>query len=377
MRYTISGRGRRGSLLLSGCLFLSCFLCACGGSAPEEHIPPVVTTDFAEEVTEAATQPADDHAAYSTPIRYLLDRELITVGEVSSTEDSLGRLMLLTVSLGDILERGGMTVLPETAGGGARSDRFGSWYLYTLGDACSLFYMRTHATNAGAGISFIELDFGVLKTSLETGEVSAALTQSLTEVTTASANGRHNPVFTDYFRDPAASGAYLIAETFVTAVVAHDEEQTVTAPTHYATCPAEDAELVRVTEALRYLDGVHPDLILWEGDRPTGVRVRDREALMPYEKQAILTLYTMDVTFCSFAAEVAVHAMMCDQNFMNSYNRCKIADMAPGVYSDTAGAIARWDNEYGFYNLAGTAVKGQEEKHPDYKGEYAQPESVS
>ena len=374
MRYTISGRGRRWSLLLFGCLLLSCFLCACGGSAPEEHTHPVVTTDVAEIVTEAATQPADDHSAYSAPIRYLLDRELITVGEVLSTEDSLGHLMLLTVSLGDILERGG---LHEAAGGGAPSDQFENLYLYTLGDACSLFYMRTDATNAGAGISFIELDFGVFKTVLESGKASVALYEALTRVTIAPANGRHNPVFTDYFGDPAASGAYLIAETFVTAVAARSEERTVTAPTHYATCPAEDAELVRVTEALRYLDGVHPDLILWEGDRPAGVRVGNREALTPYEKQAILTLYTMDVTFCSFAAEVAVHAMMCDQNFMNSYNRCKIADMAPGVYSDTAGAIARWENEYGFYNLASTAVKGQEEKHPDYKGEYAPPESAS
>ena len=142
-------------------------------------------------------------------------------------------------------------------------------------------------------------------------------------------------------------------------------------PAHYAACSDEDAEFLRVAEALRYLDHRHPGLILWENDRPAQIRIADQTALTDYEKQAILALYTMDVTFCSFAAEVAVHAMMCNQNAAMSYERCKIADMAVGEYNGTAGFLARLDNEYGFYNLNSTAVKSQEEHHPSYAGEYA------
>ena len=359
--------------VLCGCLLISALMSGCGSSATNQ--PVYTDTNMAADsttfTTEAITEPTADYARYAAPVRYLLAGGLIAEEDVRISQDSQGTLTLLTVSLGEILERGGITELSSARGESTPVSRYADWYLYTVGDTCSLFYMRTGTEASGMGVSFIELNFDTVRACLDKGEAPDTLKDHLTEVTTASAAGRHTPVLTDYFRDSLSGGAYLMADTFVQAVGARGAEGIVSAPTHYATCPMDDQEFVRVTEARHYLSGLYPDLILWEGDHPMGIRVADGEALSTLEKQAILTLYTMDVTFCSFAAEVAVHAMMCELNYMGSYDRCKIADMAVGLYSNTAGALARWENEFGFYNLSSTAVKSQEEQHPNYKGEYA------
>lgn len=359
------------SLLLCGCLLLSALLCACSGSnekKPGVTTPEVTTTIHPETEADTITPPEQDR--FSAPIRYLLDRHLIAEEDVRMVQEDVGTLMILTVSLGTILERGGITELPRGEDTPNPVSRYADWYLYTLDDTCSLFYMRTGTQSSGAGVSFIELDFRVIQDCLDSGVAVEAVNEALLSATKASESGRHNPVLTAYFENPLSDGAYLIADAFVDAVASESADSVLPAPAHYATCSAQDAEFVRVTEALRYLDELHPGLILWENDRPNRVSLGSREALTPYEKQAILTLYTMDVTFCSFAAEVAVHAKMCAQNFLGSYDRCKIADMAVGTYSNTAGALARWENEFGFYNLNSTAVKSQEEHHPTYKGEY-------
>ena len=371
----ISCFGKRVGLLLCGCLLMSALLSGCGSSVSNSpaHTDTLAATDTdtTSPATETITEPVVDDAIYSAPIRYLLTGGLISREDVRMSQDGHGTLMLLTVSLGDLLERGGITEVTAAEGESLPVSRYADWYLYTFEDTCSLFYMRAGTASSGMGVSFIELDFEQIKTCLETREAPDTLCNHLTEVTTASAAGRHAPVLTNYFRNPLSSGTYLMADIFVQAIASRSTEGIVPAPAHYATCPAEDQEFLRVTEALRYLSGQHPELILWENDRPVGVRVADREALTAIEKQTILALYTMDVTLCSFAAEVAVHAMMCDLDFMGSYDRCKIADMAAGLYSNTAGALARWENEFGFYNLSSTAVKSQEEQHPEYKGEYA------
>lgn len=306
----------------------------------------------------------------SAAIRYLLEREWITIQDVRTQKDSSGTLSILTLSLSELLTRVGITELVNDKGEMSSVRNYGSWYLYAVGDVCSLFYMRSGTESSGVGVSFIELDFEALKTCLESGETQAHLKDMLTAVTVASAVGRHSEVLTGYFGDPLSGGSYLMAETFAEFVASGALDGIVAAPVHYATCSVEDAEFLRVTKALRYLNERYPALVLWEEDRPVGIRIANPAALTAQEKQAILALYTMDVTFCSFAAEVAVHANMCVLNFMGSYDRCKIADMAVGSYSNTAGVIARWDNEFGFYNLNSTAVKTQEENHPEHIGEY-------
>ncbi len=363
-------KGRRA--LLAGVLIVSALLSGCGAQpAKQESVTTEgVTETDAVTVFEETTQPHAEPTVESAPIRYFLEREWITMQDVRTHKDNQGTLSLLMVSLGELLERGGITELVNDQGETSPTSHYGSWYLYTLGDICSLFYMRTGTESSGAGISFIELDFEALKTCLESGETQAHLKDMLTAVTTASADGRHCEALTTYFGDSLSGGSYLLAETFVEAVISGVSDGVVSSPSHYATCSVEDAEFVRVTQALRYLNSRYPELILWEGDRPVGIRIANPESPTAQEKQAVLTLYTMDVTFCSFAAEVAVHANMCAMDFMGSYDRCKIADMAAGAYSSTAGVIARWDNEFGFYNLNSTAVRSQEENHPDYKGEY-------
>lgn len=363
-----------------GCLLLGTLLgshlSACDGNpvAQPESSAYGETTDTqnatATDTGEAESAPLVDLAE---PVRYLLDRKWITPDEIRTADSSdiPEILTILTVSLGDILTRAGVEEISDAAGEVQPVTHYESWYLYTLGNTCSMFYMRTDSQSAGMGVSFIELNFDVLRLCLEKQDEGGEALLALTEVTSASAQGVHTYALTNYFQSPASEGAYLMAECFVEAVTATAVDSLVEVPAHYAACSDEDAEFLRVAEALRYLDHRHPGLILWENDRPAQIRIADQTALTDYEKQAILALYTMDVTFCSFAAEVAVHAMMCNQNAVMSYERCKIADMAVGEYNGTAGFLARLDNEYGFYNLNSTAVKSQEEHHPSYAGEYA------
>jgi hypothetical protein len=300
-----------------------------------------------------------------------LSQNLLQQEEILTAEGNNREFFALTASVGDILTRAGYTHLISEVLPPNNPD----WYLFAVGETYGLYSMRTSGSVIGADVSFVALDPEPLL-ALVQGETDRAadLTYALATVTKSSGGGKHSTVLSGYFADPASSGAYVIAEAYVKVLIAHAQEGTVSAPAHYATCPADDQELIRVIDALRYLDTLHEGLILWDGDRPAGVRIGDTESPTAYEKQAVLALHTMNVTFCSFAAEIAAHAAGCDNVLINlfyGYDRCKISDMAVQKYSSTAGTVARWDNDFGFYNLNSTGVKKQEKAHPEHTGEYA------
>ena len=359
--------------------FLLCGVCltACDGAtspaqtAPEtEGDPPTLESvtlpaDTPEPDTEAETQPEEAPAVLTRPaiLHTLVTKGLVAENEIVGSVKGGVSFHLLTISLPTLLERGGVTDFTGTA--------YGDWYLYTVGEVCGLYYMR----KAGVGVSFVALSEEALLGCLEGTEGAAqALQTELEGVTRASADSRHSIALTSYFSNPATDGAYRIAEAYLSTVAATAVDGIVAVPAHYGTCDPTDGEYVRVLEAVRYLENLHPGLILWENDRPVGIRISDASHLAGHEKQAIQAFYTMNVTLCSFASEVAVHAAGCDNWLIlkyYGYNRCKIADMAVGTYNATAGMVARWENEFGFYNLDSMAVKEQEARHPEYVGEYA------
>jgi hypothetical protein len=279
------------------------------------------------------------------------------------------------VSVGELLKRGGISTLAGENGQTVKTDQYKNWYLYTIGEICGLYRMIFDGAQPGIGISFVAFPHAAL-TDMLTGHGADgyALYQALRSVTVSSDAARHSTILTLYFSDPASEGSYRIADTYLEMLAQRTENGILAAPTHYATCSDTDQEYARVVESLRYLSSRYPDLLLWENDRPTGIRIADPDALTATERQAILSLYTMNVTECSFAAEVAAHALGCDNKLMTmlgGYERWKISDMAVGFYSSAAGTVARMSNEFGFYNLNSTAVKSQETAHPHRKGEYA------
>ncbi len=352
--------------------------CDTGSSGADTETEDAIATEAETTVTGGATEGTTEAPApsitYSATIQYLLDHELISASEVRSYEDTLASFRLVTVSVADLLKRGSIDTLPDDEGQSVSVEVYRDWYLYTAEDYCSLFYMKTGQESTGVGVSFVILDAESLKACLSGADGAlAALNRALADVTNPQSEQKHSPVLTGYFKQAMASGAYGIAEAYVEKIAAAGDNGVIPVPHHYTTCPATDAEYIRVIQALRYLDERHPGLMVWEEDRPVGVRVADAQNLHPYEKQAILALYTMDVTFCSFAAEIAAHALGCDTQIITEvygYERCKIADMAPGRYNEAAGTVARWNNDFGFYNLNSTAVKSQEQYHNEYVGEY-------
>lgn len=360
-------------------LFLLCcvLLTACDGvTSPAQTVPETegdmltlesVTwpADTSEPDTEAETRPEEAPAVLIRPaiLHTLVAKGLVAEHEIVGSVKGGISFHLLTISLPTLLERGGVTDFTGTA--------YGDWYLYTVGEVCGLYYMR----KAGVGVSFVALSDETLLGCLEGTEGAAqALQTELEGVTRASADSRHSIALTSYFSNPATDGAYRIAEAYLGTVAATAVDGVVAVPAHYVTCDPADGEYVRVLEAARYLESLHSGLILWENDRPVGIRISEASHLSGYEKQALQAFYTMNVTLCSFASEVAVHAAGCDNWLIlkyYGYNRCKIADMAVGTYNATAGMVARWENEFGFYNLDSMAVKAQEAQHPEYVGEYA------
>lgn len=365
-----------GLLLLSAMLLTACD----GGSSPtqtQELTEPVTLPHTATPETEAETLPsteADTEAETSHEevptvltrpaiLHALVAKGLVAEQEIIGTAEGGISFHLLTLSIRALLERGGVADFAE----GAYED----WYLYTVGEVCGLYYMR----KAGVGISFVALPDETLLGCLDGAEgATDALQAALDGVTRSSADTRHSVQLTSYFSNPATDGAYRIAEVYLSSIAATAIDGIVPVPAHYRSCDPADGEYARVLEAVRYLEGLHPGLILWENDRPVGIRVSDPSHPANHEKQVLQAFYTMNVTLCSFASEVAVHAAGCDNWLIlkyYGYNRCKIADMAVGTYNATAGMVARWENEFGFYNLDSMAVKAQEARHPEYVGEYA------
>ena len=362
-----------GLLLLSGGLLTACD----GATAPvQTQEQTELVTDSAletetetlpttEAATEAETRPEEAPAVLTRPaiLQTLVTKGLVAENEIVGSAKGGISFHLLTVSLPTLLERGSVPDFTGTA--------YGDWYLYTVGEVCGLYYMR----QTGVGISFVALSEDALLECLAGTEGAArALQTELEGITRASADSRHSMALTSYFSNPATDGAYCIAEVYLSSVAATATDGMVSVPAHYRSCDPTDGEYVRVLEAVRYLESLHPGLILWENDRPVGIRISDTAHLAGHEKQVIQAFYTMNVTLCSFASEVAVHAAGCDNWLIlkyYGYNRCKIADMAVGTYNATAGMVARWENEFGFYNLDSMAVKAQEARHPEYVGEYA------
>ena len=234
--------------LLVGVLLGTASLSGCGDQPAKSH-PEQTAETVSFAAVEEATQPSEEQIVESAAIRYLLEREWITIQDVRTQKDSSGTLSILTLSLSELLTRVGITELVNDKGEMSSVRNYGSWYLYAVGDVCSLFYMRSGIESSGVGVSFIELDFEALKTCLESGETQAHLKDMLTAVTVASAVGRHSEVLTGYFGDPLSGGSYLMAETFAEFVASGALDGIVAAPVHYATCSVEDAEFLRVTKA--------------------------------------------------------------------------------------------------------------------------------
>jgi hypothetical protein len=308
-------------------------------------------------------------------LQVLVEQGLLSPSEVTVAADDNALFTICTVSVDTLLTRGGVASLTDENGQTVPIDKYGKWYLYAVGEICGLYRMVFDGAQPGIGISFVAFDLTTLTDMLEGKDTNGYLLyKALRSVTVSSDATRHSTALTAYFADPVSEGAYHVAEVYLSLLVQRAEHGILAAPTHYGTCSVSDQEYARVVEALRYLSSLYPDLILWENERPTGIRVANPMTLTPPEKQAILSLYTMNVTECSFAAEVAAHALGCDDRLMTmlgGYERWKISDMAVGFYSNAAGTVARMSNEFGFYNLNSTAVKSQEAAHPYRKGEYA------
>lgn len=348
---------------------------------PTEPItePPTepITEPQTEPITEPPVEPTPDPipTAYPPLFQALLDRALLNPSEITGTDGDTAPFHMTSVSLYEVLTRAGVTSLADAAGETVPASKYRYWFLYAMDGTYSLYRLMLTGEQPGMGVSFVSLDGEILLNALDRGaEAYPALSEALHNATRGSSPAPHSRILTAYFANPASLGSYLLAEILLTRIAGTAADGVVAAPAHYAACSVTDREYLRVTEALGWLSERHPGLVLWDAERPAGIRLSNGLDLLPHEKQALLCLYTMNVTVCSFAAEISAHAAGCDNSFIASFfgtDQWKITDLVVSPYSSAAGTVARWDNAFGFYNLNSTAVKDQEKHHPAYAGEYA------
>ena len=354
--------------------------------------------------------------------------ELVTAGlaHPDACDNTTDGLFITTTPLSSILEGSGIYTLPEDEANSKPryvARMYDDWYLYSFKTASTekygLYKMREQENDSGSGydnddpgvtISFIALDVDKLRACFEENTVDNryALTLALDAVTGPGIYD-HDVDLVAYFSEVSSKGSYLIAEKYVAFIASQFGNGIIATPNRFNELYDEIADIDawldsvaiqsdavaskelrsrrekyrRVIVALEGINAKSGKTIYDESTRT--LIIDDIQNLSLYEKQAILSCFTGNVTFNSFAAEVLFHAcattatISVDMVFIPMLNihitDFPIADL-PIKGDDWYVAAIRADmgigeeNESGYfddyYDLSSNIVQAQIEEHGEY-----------
>ena len=323
----------------------------------------------------------------------LIDLGYITVSQLNESGDGF---YLCMTPLSDILVKGGVYSIPEDEQMLEYRDvtyYYDDWYIYAVCDdtvSYGLVKMREieddyeYADNddPGVTISFVGLDITALMDCLTSPTINNrySLFVALGKVTGPEL-AHHDNILAEYFAETESRGAYIIAEKFVYLIADTAINNEISVPNK---CKSIFSQLENVQDQLlsplldpntmlaltilqiRYsripnaLNAINAEAGYTLFNKGTWtVSVRDTNNLSLLEKQAILSCYSGNVTFNSFAAEVEYHAdiTLITDWLEPVYSRAVRADMATG--EETESGIT--DDAY--YNLSSTYVLNQIAAH--------------
>lgn len=282
--------------------------------------------------------------------------------------------VMLTKSMADILVEMGITDtnISETNKNDVQY-YYDDWYIYGIKDdtgniTYSLVKMREKENDSNIGdrdepgvtISFIEFDINKL-TSLCVRKTDEKINELVSEIDRViKQNGQnHNAILQEYFSKTESKAPYIIADTYIKKVANNAENNRVELPDDFENAPA------RLVEALERINEEAGYKIYDENNKC--IHIDGADNLSDEEKYAILTAYTSNVSYNSFAAEVEFHsdALVDWKKYIPILGKSKWyesairADMAFGeeIESNCGGGF----DEY--YDLDSKIVKMQAEIH--------------
>ncbi len=284
---------------------------------------------------------------YGTLEETLFSRGIISQNDIASTNDGF---RMIKRSIGDMFRILEITVLnlPNNQTCTVSTD-YACWYVFSItrnGETSyGLYYFGEqqdpHAEDPRVSISFAKFDPELLLDCFEMWNISMvneALVNHISNVTVETDNCvRYDSIIREYFAETASEAPYLIAEEYISFIAStcNSQEQVLVPKVYKEALSAQDERTDRLVSAIESVDP-NGTIYITQNDNDTSndyIQLQDSQNLTSAEKYVILTLYTGDVNFNCFAAEVEYHAEKTNLFFGNPflvslYNRALCADMS-------------------------------------------------
>ena len=266
------------------------------------------------------------------------------------------------------------------------SNFFDDWFLYAVpedgGYVYSLLKLREqeHDLESGAPadgdtpgvtVSFISFDREVLLNCL-TDPLDANRQKLNAEINRVVAyrGQHHHSALKRYFVNPAAEGAYLVADLYPRHIAAFSENGSLAVPDGYkeilrkSASPRYAAKYGRIP---RFIEEINKQAgrVVCDDER---IYIKDREHPDAYESAAILATHTANTSVYSFAAEVEYHA-----RFLTPFAKIRIPFVGKSIYESAIRAdMTIGDTEFEgpapFYRTDSKLVMRQYHCHKDKIG---------
>ena len=311
--------------------------------------------------------------------RLLLEAGCIAAAEIVGTPDGF---FLVHRSIASILASKDVLDFLDSRGERHPCSRFfDDWFLYAVpegdGHVYSLLKLREQEHDGengapadgdtpGVTISFIAFTSERLLACLEdpSDENRKKLNAEINRVV-AHRGQRHHEALKQYFKDPGAQGAYLVADIYVKTIASFADHGTLQVPDAYRKLARQQdqhkktgksARLPRFVEELNQAAGRvvcdHENLYF-----------ENPEALTEHEALAILATHTGNTSVYSFGAEVEYHA-----RFLTPMAKLKLPFLGRSVYDSAIRAdMTVGDTEFQgpapFYKSDSKIVKRQYALH--------------
>ena len=281
--------------------------------------------------------------------RFLLSETIIEESDIAGTSDGF---FLVHKSVANILSSKDIFDFPDSSGERlACSKFFDDWFLYAVpgdnGYIYSLLKLREQEHDAedgspadgdtpGVTISFISFNCDTLIECLAapTDENRKKLNIEINRVV-AYKGQRHHQALKRYFKNPHASGAYLVADIYARHIASFAENGRLAVPEHYKEIVQRSisyktsnrlARLPRFIESLNEAAG----RVVCDNEN---IYFENREKPTEYEAAAILATHTGNTSVFSFAAEVEYHA-----RFLTPLAKIKIPFFGRSIYDSAIRA---------------------------------------
>lgn len=333
---------------------------------------------------------------YTTDIINYINSDILNMNTIETTNDDF---IIIKTPISEMLNNAGVDTLYDSDGYSYVVDGYyDDWYIFSVNNSTptyGLYKMREQEydtddnNDPGITISFISLDISKFNDVLnDEKESTEDLCNEIDKVVRVP-DATYSDVIQEYFADVESEGAYLIAEAYVNKIAKLSNDNKIAFPDNLtnlyneiddideliesltgslfgpdpytlAQLYKEKQQKSRVPNALKTINDDSENVIVDISNRQ--IIVSNVTKLSLYEKKAILSAFTADVSFNMFAAEVQAHAIFVvdwKSCFDKWYSSAIRADMAIGEEYESG----MYDD---YYDPESDWVQNQIAKHGEY-----------